>query len=76
MNGDTLRQGRQLHLKILSHLHKTYSRVFVIAGVLRYTPTVLHPGVQEIEQCHSSLKFKNLDENLSDDPKYMSFRIN
>ena len=34
MNSDTLRQGRQLHLKILSHLHKTYSRVFVIAGVL------------------------------------------
>ena len=34
MNGDTLRQGRQLHLKILSHLHKTYCRVFVIAGVL------------------------------------------
>ena len=41
-----------------------------------HTYTVLHPGVQGIEQCHSSLKIKNLDENFSDDPKYVSFRIN
>lgn len=76
MNVDTLRQGRQLHLKILSHLHQTYSSVFVSACILTSTSTVLHQGVEGIEQCHSSLKIKNLDENCSDDPKYMSFRIN